>query len=80
MVNNFPLSLQIFKVNFTLSADDLAFLTVNEITSFLHESILPTFSSKFSILTIFFGPKTSTPTPKQGCNFGTRGRDPGTGG
>ena len=80
LVNNFPLSLLIFNVNFSLSADDLAFVTV--ITpppkpvnwnhhSFLYKSNSCHISSKFSTLSVFLGPKFFTPIPSQDCNFGT---------
>ena len=81
MVNNFPLSLLIFNVNFSLSDDNLALVTVitpptkpqlTEITTvFYINPIHAIFSSKFSTLIAFLGPEFSTQTPKQDCNFGT---------
>ena len=81
MVNNFPLSLLSFNVNLAFPADELALVTVitppskpwfTEITAvFYINQSHPTFSSKFSTLNIFLGPKFSTLTPKHDCNFGT---------
>ena len=72
MVNNFPLLLLIFKVNFSFSADDLASVTVitsppkpliTEITTAVYINLIHlTFSSKFSTFTAFLGPKFSTQT------------------
>ena len=67
MVKNFPLSLLIFNVNFSLSADDLALVTVitppaksylTEITTvFYINPIHAIFSSKLSTIIAFLGPK-----------------------
>ena len=72
MVRNFPLSLLIFKANFSLSADDLALLTVKTLSTKPYLVLIhPKFFSKFSTHNVFLGPEFCTQTPKQHCDFGT---------
>ena len=81
MVNNFPLPLLSFKVNFSLLTGDLALVTVitpppkpyltEIITVFYINIIHPTFFPEIFLSHRILGPEFPTLTPKQDYNFGT---------
>ena len=86
VMNNFPLSRVIFKVNFPLSNDPLALMSVNSNSSAIILDFLlnqrdfphlsnsyPTFCYEFSTLHGFLMLKCSTLTPKPNFNSGTLG-------
>ena len=79
MVDNFPLSLLILNVSYSLSTDDLALVTVltlspkpyfTEVTTvfYIKNNFFPHFPPNFTLSPSFLS-EFSTQTPKQDCNF-----------